>query len=843
MKKFFRTLALVLALTLVIGTIPAAAADEVKPLTKKTLYIGGAQGTNADGKQSTYKAKVALYKLAGYKTKADAEGVAISAVAADEKVRVTKSYVYAEELGKTNVTLTVDGVESSVAITVKKNAEAVKVVGLEEGEVVVGTTVEFSLPRKGSDTDARRVTVNGTALDDIEGKDRCYSYKFDKAGEYEFVLEAFQSKYYPVATAKETVKVTVVEPTVVSAKQVASNKVAVTFDCDVTNAISAASFVENCVYTKLADLQITAGLIKEVKIDKEVATVELYQSFVEATEYFVTVAGQEVGFKSAENKIENVDYITVDVETPVVGKDAKITVKYFNADGVELSLANEATLSVDSEAGWLNGKALYMYEADKSATVKAVLDIGYDPDTYELVSKEASATVVSVAKTAATTTSKVWSFGTDATKGIQEIRMGDAAKEISAKYTYSEGEPETKTFTGTNGYVVKVSDEKIAMVDADGKIFGVNQGSTVVIISKDDKVVEAFQIKVLEANKAATATIEVSKNKVNLFPSVNDEAILKVEVKDLDGNKVTSGYDVEVKQVENNATASGYTLTANAVTFSAATIVTNKAITVESSNIKFTVTVKAGSNTIATKDIVIAVGSFDPDDTDLKCTYTVKADKNALDSSIKLSDESLANTAKITLEKTYNGFYVATENFTILDKVADLNSKTTGASNSAVNYIIWTPAKDAVADLIATDAAFITVTNLASQKQQVAGNFTAVGYRLSYGSDGKLTAKQPIGSQTITVTKSDAPVSFTVIDGKRTAAAVVVTGASAAFKASWCGKNSVDDNGIVNVVAVNAKTDAESGNVFVYDFTVEVASTTYGKKQIKVNVNDLFYAK
>ena len=45
MKKFFKALALVLALTLVLGTVPASAAvDADKVRKEKTLYVDGTKG-------------------------------------------------------------------------------------------------------------------------------------------------------------------------------------------------------------------------------------------------------------------------------------------------------------------------------------------------------------------------------------------------------------------------------------------------------------------------------------------------------------------------------------------------------------------------------------------------------------------------------------------------------------------------------------------------------------------------------------------------------------------------------------------------------------------------------
>ena len=90
MKKFFKALALVLALTLVIGTIPASAASTYDIKTKRTMYVAAeganlkepaARGTKteADGtvKKSTSKARFSYAKILGI-SKAEAEKHTIS---------------------------------------------------------------------------------------------------------------------------------------------------------------------------------------------------------------------------------------------------------------------------------------------------------------------------------------------------------------------------------------------------------------------------------------------------------------------------------------------------------------------------------------------------------------------------------------------------------------------------------------------------------------------------------------------------------------------------------------------------------------------------------------------
>jgi hypothetical protein len=227
MKKFFKALALVLALTLVIGTIPAAAADTaIKAVEKKTLYVGGTKGVDNNGKQSTYKAKVTYAKLLGI-TKKEAKKLKVTAVSsndeivkANDKTRRIRAY----GIGTVTVTLTADGKTYDVAVTAKKSADEVvfgrdwaNVAELDyavEAELNKEYTVSVPQSKAGVkiDTDERRLVADDDSviITPVEGKKRLYTVKFTKAGEFTVTGEAFQSeKSYPGATASKSVKVTI----------------------------------------------------------------------------------------------------------------------------------------------------------------------------------------------------------------------------------------------------------------------------------------------------------------------------------------------------------------------------------------------------------------------------------------------------------------------------------------------------------------------------------------------------------------------------------------------------------------------------------------------------------
>ena len=85
MKKFFKALALMLALTLVIGSVPASAATKISPDEKKTLYVGGTKGVDLQGEKSTYKKKASYANLLNI-TKDEVLDLKVKAVSSDTSV-------------------------------------------------------------------------------------------------------------------------------------------------------------------------------------------------------------------------------------------------------------------------------------------------------------------------------------------------------------------------------------------------------------------------------------------------------------------------------------------------------------------------------------------------------------------------------------------------------------------------------------------------------------------------------------------------------------------------------------------------------------------------------------
>jgi hypothetical protein len=178
MKKFFRALALVLALVLVFGTIPASAAVNPDKVRKsKTLYVNDTQGyKTVDGEKvySQLKARTTYWRLLKI-SKTEAKELGVTAESSDPEIVKTNDKsmgVHAYAIGGTKdkpivVTLNVDGKLYKVNVIAKKSAETV-IFGRDFKELTdktfyAGKSYELSLPRSVNgqklDTDERRLIV------------------------------------------------------------------------------------------------------------------------------------------------------------------------------------------------------------------------------------------------------------------------------------------------------------------------------------------------------------------------------------------------------------------------------------------------------------------------------------------------------------------------------------------------------------------------------------------------------------------------------------------------------------------------------------------------------------
>lgn len=826
MKKFFKSLAVLLALTLIIGVIPASAAETPVVKKSKILYVGGAAGETTDGKASAALAKVAIYKLAGYTAKT-AEGHTFKAVAAaDGIVKVGKKYIYPVAFAKTvNVDIYVDDVKvGTTVVKTRKNAETVEIAGLTDGqEVVVGKPYEVKLPRAGKDTDERCLAATNATVTESETAKRVFTVVFKKAGEQTVTAGAFQSATYNALTAKTEIKVNAVRAKFASVAQVSSTVFALTFDQDMTDLVAKADFTKDSVYTVVNGAKIPFSAVKDVKVDKNVVCVEMYSSFAGETEYTVDLFGKVDTFKTAKQSVDQIASVAITTTTAIAGEATEIKYEYKNADGIILDagLATPTFAVVEgNEGAWItDGNKITVYKTGVSAVVSAKVAVGYSSETYETLYVSATQTITGVDAKAVTVVASRYAFGGETKDENHTIKVGQSA-DIAYEVLYSNVDNGVYADV-TDNYTYAVADQTIAMIQGTKTVVGVNAGSTVVLVSetKDGKtsVVNAFPIEVVAASDVKSATIAVEGNKINTSASTGS---IKLTINTLDqyGKKFGSK-DVKIEQLNNNATAvkvafATYT-TATTNGEVVVTLTPSMFANTNDANKEATVVLVVKVGDLATKNVPVTVASYADAD-----TYTIKASANTLETTYNKVDKNESKkTTTITINGTKAGFDVSTVDYTVVAKIDDATA--TGF------YVVPSENTKDLKD-VATSGAIAFSNYLNDGTQQKAGAYSYVAYKVTF-KDGKLESRQYLGSTQVTVkAPATAPVELTIATDKVDEIATKIT-------AKWNGADAVVTAGGADSMVV-----AANGDVFVKYVNVTYTADSVGSVTVKADVNKLF---
>ncbi|MBR4343006.1 MAG: hypothetical protein IKP88_09950 [Lachnospiraceae bacterium] len=578
MKKFFKALSLILALTLVIGTIPVSAASSFELLkAKKIIYIGNAQGVKEDGTKATARDRFRMSKLvAGF----DSETMDIKLRQDDNTIvgiSNKKDKVYARNIGKTNVTIYIYDKETGklldnfkTVVQVKKNATdllggfTVKDIN---GEIVdldtklgVNVPYTFTFSRKTADgtvldTDYRKLVCDDAAVSIEKEKDysKKFTVTFTKAGEFTLKASTYQSAIFNGDIISEDIKVKAGYDAV-AVKQSGLASADVTFETAVTG-LPADAFK---AYYLIGETKIYPSNVNKVTCNENVATVEFLSNFIGGTEYYVEYDGTLVGsFKAAVITADSVVAIEIPTQTFEAGvQDQKLQYKLLNADGIDIKDLLGSTLNgvlsfvlepADIDTYITSGSApiIYIGTANKQYTVKATYSwINSQGDTK---TAEGTGSVASVAPAA-------WQIGTvtgivtaqnaaDYVNGDGSINtnvkalnwtmdeaVSGAALQIAVPYTKN-SDKKTETFATNGGviyssYSAKSSDETVVMLATllpNGQKWNLianKPGTSTIVIygvtADGNKVaIGAVPVEVKAKREAKTFTVTPSKNTLN----------------------------------------------------------------------------------------------------------------------------------------------------------------------------------------------------------------------------------------------------------------------------------------------------------------------------------------
>lgn len=308
MKKFFKSLAVVLALALVITSVPATAASAASVSLKSktvTLYSEPSTGKTEDGKVcKSYN----FWKIAKLLNNFDAETMDIKLVSEDTDLvqkSNKKDMIWVADgasFGTTKVKVIVTSLstekvllEKSITVKVKKNAtEDTFKCDLENGsEFEVGETVAVTLSRKNTDTDARKLTCADDSVEivDANGYGTKYNVTFTKAGKFTLVASAYQSAKYPAPTVEKEIEVVVTSDFAASAT--GAREITVV-----------GSGLTKDITVKRANVTVSADSVV-VSEDGTTAVITLASKITDAT-YVVTFGEQSVEFVGEKQRVEEI---------------------------------------------------------------------------------------------------------------------------------------------------------------------------------------------------------------------------------------------------------------------------------------------------------------------------------------------------------------------------------------------------------------------------------------------------------------------------------------------------------------------------------------------------------
>ena len=580
MKKFFRALALVLALVLVIGTIPASAAEgtsDIK-LKKKTkiIYLKGSQGLAEDG---TTKCKTpSRYKVSKLVKGFDAKKMDITLKSADKsivKVSSKKDKIYAKGLGSTTVEIFVNNLDGQqladlkLKVRVKKSATEIGDFAVTDAE---GNAVDLTANKAGlnqpyfvtfvheKDTDYRDLaaadeSVTVEKVDALVEGGQTFKVTFTKSGTFTLTASVYQSAKWPGKRLETPVPV-VAGYDVAAVEQSALDAIRVTFKTPVTG-IDKTAFK---AYYEINGVKVYPSDVDTVTADendKNVVIVKFLAPFQKGETYFVQYdnAEEPVGsFVAINPKKDSVKSIVITTNKVVAGDLTEIKYQLLDENGIDITsgIASLGTFKFEmTEGDQINNyvttispykvymakagdvitiKGTYTYVDDANNSIPVTGETKVYAEAPEAWKRDSASGVVTALNKYLIKDDK--SLDDDVKKGATWT-MDDATvgfqiyvpyvKSTGTKY---EGFGVTGVANEYASYDIKVADETVAlaMTSTDPKmaVLKANKpGTTSIIIYgvKTDNsrdVIGAVNVTVKEARKVGTYTVAAENNKRDL---------------------------------------------------------------------------------------------------------------------------------------------------------------------------------------------------------------------------------------------------------------------------------------------------------------------------------------
>lgn len=553
MKNFFKKLAFVLALAMVVTAIaPAAqasaAAQPTLNATSKKIYIDG----DYTGKYSdTFTLKV--WNKGDYR---------VTFASSDTKIAtVTKWYgvVTAKAVGTATITATVSNKTTgkvvktlSSKVYVKKNADSVAFGSLAKFDqpLVVGDKVKINVARKAGTVTAWKqadktqitdYTLWTSSNPEVATVDKWGTVKAIAAGETTISAVAMQTEGTVATTAPATVKVTVVGKGITDVVQTTENVVKVTFG----TAQDTDKVTKDTLTITPANASVVNPTVKSISwnTEKTVATVTSYINFEDKAVYTVAV-------KDTDNQKEFVASVGEVASITITGPSKAVVyqseeIKYVlkDANGIEVSAPTNARVEfeiVDNENyGYEVDGKLTLTEKGKTVVLKATYYTGkYTDEGIETSFTSNAYSVVGIDLTDLAVAKNKFTISTDSTIDWDKYTENLQVELDNYDYklhVYAEDASGTKYNTNTDyaKFEFESLDRTVLEVKNNGEIDPIAKGIAYIKVTVVD-IDKSFVIKVTVGAKSEVKSFAFdvySKTVSTLGSDVDDTAVFKATLK------------------------------------------------------------------------------------------------------------------------------------------------------------------------------------------------------------------------------------------------------------------------------------------------------------------------
>lgn len=558
MKNFFKKLAFVMALAMVITSLAPAAgvfAASAPKLNAKsaTLLLGNKKRNNFDFNLNN-KVKGSTYKWTTSNKK-------VATVAQNGLVKAVSNGTATIKLAiklPTGKTTTL-----SATVTVKTNATSVEITNLPEGAIKVGVKHNFNRSytmlaggKKTTDVTKFVITSENAAKATINANG---FFAATEPGEYTIKAIMAQSKTKMAAgvyTAESKEVKVVVEPSITGVKQANMSKFNVTFDTDMSKVVTKDNLK---VYSVIGDTKVNQ-LVKEVKFDAtgKVATVEMFVTLVGGTQYVVNYTELEGNFVAAKSEVSEVAEIKI-LTNQVVYSAGPQTVEYalLNKDGVDIKtsdLENRVTMSIDNNVGYMDtvNHKISLFAKGDVATVTAVFHTyTYNPTTYEEIVVKSTSTIVAVDAAAVGSEVQATVIKTDGNPATRPnwdkasntvLATGDQGYQVFARIKKTDNKTYVNSYDVDSKITFESSNKEVLVVDGN-MVFPLKEGTAVVVVLYDGVAKGTLAVTV----RGEREVVQLSLDKYSLATTnaYDENPEVKVTIKDQLGDKINAAINIE----------------------------------------------------------------------------------------------------------------------------------------------------------------------------------------------------------------------------------------------------------------------------------------------------------